>query len=230
LRHARLAGTIGAVAGNAVAPTPRGNKSAQILPRDCCLRALLQSHHVGLLVSIESAEGGMPMNSRHTVSQSEFSRGRWADEPPEPPTHPTELSLVARVRSWLSNLAPPTRVWSPLTKSVPLTRARSWLSELAPLTFARYAIAFFIGVVATVAWQSSGGGAKEETVAATAAALDSVRQSIDRLAAEVTKMRAVEQDVLERISAPPPQPVATPPPQPVATPPRNPAQRPSSVR
>jgi hypothetical protein len=177
------------------------------------------------------------MNSRHTVSQSGFSRGQWADEPPEPPAHPTELNLVARVRAWFGNLAPPARVWSSLTELVPLTRARSWLSELAPLTLAGYLLAFFIGVAATVAWQSSRDGAKEETVAATAAALDSVRQSIDRLAAEVTKMKAVEQTVLERISAPPPPPVATPAPQPVAAPAqpvaapaRNPAQRPSSVR
>jgi hypothetical protein len=157
------------------------------------------------------------MNSRQTISQSKLSKAHWADEPPEPPTPPTELNLVARMRSWLSKLAPPTRVWSSLT-------------ELVPLTVARYLIAFFIGVVATVAWQSSRGGAKEETVVATPAALDSMRQSIDRLVAEITKMRAVEQDILERISAPPPQPVAAPAPQPVATPARNPAQRPSSVR
>lgn len=183
------------------------------------------------------------MNSRHTILQSKLPKAQWLDEPPEPPTHPTELNLVARVRSWLRKLAPSTRVWSSLTELVPLTRGRSWLSgiasptrlwppltEFAPLTFARYLIAFVIGVVATIAWQSHRSGTTEETVAATPAALDSMRQSIDRLAAEITKMRAVEQDVLERISAPPPQPVATPAPQPVAAPARNPAQRPSSVR
>jgi hypothetical protein len=98
-----------------------------------------------------------------------------------------------------------------------------WLSltDLTPLTFARYLIAFFIGVVATVAWQSYRGGTKEYTVAATPAALDSVRQSVDNLAAEITKIRAVEQNILERISASPPA---------VAAPARNPAQRPSPVR
>jgi hypothetical protein len=113
------------------------------------------------------------------------------------------------MRPWLSELASLTRVWSSLT-------------ELTPLTFARYLIAFFIGVVAAVAWQSYRGGTKEEAVAVTPAALDSVRQSVDKLAAEITKIRAVEQDILERVSAPPPQPVATPA--------RNPAQRPPSVR
>jgi hypothetical protein len=96
------------------------------------------------------------------------------------------------------------------------------LTELTPLTVARYLIAFFIGVVATLAWQSYQGGTKEEIVAVTPAAFDSMRQSVNKLAAEMTKIRAVEQDILERISASSPQPVATPA--------RNPAQRPSSVR
>jgi hypothetical protein len=167
----------------------------------------------------------MPMNSKQTISQSGFSRGQWDDEPPEPPPHPSELNLVARVRSWLSKLAPLTTVRPWLGELASLTGAWSSLTALTPLAFARYLIAFFIGVVATVAWQSSRGGTKEETVAATPAtpaALDSVRQSVDRLAAEITKMRAVEQDILERLSAPPPQPAAAPA--------RNPAQRPPSVR
>lgn len=37
---------------------PKGGRSAQLLPCDGYLRALLQSHHLGLLVSIESAKGG----------------------------------------------------------------------------------------------------------------------------------------------------------------------------
>ena len=175
------------------------------------------------------------MNSRRTISQPRLPEVQWLDEPPEPPIHPSELNLVARMRSWLSKLGAPTRVWSSLTELVPLARMRSWLSELAPLTrgrsplaelapltFVRYLIAFFIGVVATVAWQSYRSGTTQETVAATPAALDSLRQSVDRLAAEITKMRAVEHDVLERVSAPAPQPVVTPA--------RNPAQRPSSGR
>ncbi len=168
------------------------------------------------------------MNSRQTVSLPEFSRGQWADEPLQPPPHPAELNLVARVRSGLGNLASLATVRSWLSELALLTSVQSWISELAsltkltPLTFARYLIAFFVGVVATVAWQSYRGATKEDTVAAAPAALDSVRQSVDKLAAEITKIRAVEQNILERISASPPQPVATPV--------RNPAQRPSSVR
>jgi hypothetical protein len=150
------------------------------------------------------------MNSRHTVSLSELSEPHWADEPLEPPAHPTEVNLAARVRSWLSELALLTRVWwSRLGDLVPLTRVWSWLSELTPLTFAPYLVVFFIGVVATIAWQSYS-GTKEETVAPTPAALDSVRQSVDKLAVEITKMRAIEQDILQRISASSSRPAATP--------------------
>jgi hypothetical protein len=163
------------------------------------------------------------MNSKHTIPLSEFSRGQWADEPPEPPHHPAELSLAARVRSGFSRLGPLAgRVQSWL--GAPEARNRVWssLTALAPLIFARYLIVFFIGVVVTVAWQSSGNGTKEEALAAAPVTLDSVRQSIDKLATEITRIRAVQQDILERISMPPPQPAATPA--------RNPAQRPPSVR
>jgi hypothetical protein len=178
------------------------------------------------------------MNSRRPMSPS---RDRWADEPVEPPPHPSELNLATRAPFWLSKLAPLTTARASLGKLVPLAAVRPWLSKLAPLTttrpsiasvwsslaeltpvaFARYLIAFFVGVVAAVAWQSYRSGTNEGT-AETAAALYSVRQSVDNLAAEITKVRAVEQDILGKISAPPPPPVASPA--------RNPGQRPSSVR
>jgi hypothetical protein len=181
----------------------------------------------------------MLMNPRQTVSPS---RDRWADRPPEPPPHPSELNLSAGARSWLGKLAPLTTARASFGKLAPLAAARPWLGKLAPLTtvrpsltsawsslarltpvtFARYLVAFFVGVVAAVAWQSYRGGTKEETAAATSAALYSVRQSVDNLAAEITRIKAVEQDILGRISAPPPPPAAAPA--------RNPGQRPSPVR
>jgi hypothetical protein len=192
----------------------------------------------------------MLMNSRHTISPS---RDRRADQPLEPPPHPSELNPAASAPSWRGKLAPLTTTartslgklvplaavqpW--LGKLVPLAAVQPWLSKLAPLTtarpsltsvwssvaeltpvtFARYLIAFFVGVVAAAAWQSYHSGKNEDNAAATSAALYSVRQSVDNLAAEVTKIRAVEQDILGKISAPP-----------VAAPARNPAQRPTSVR
>src|SRR5712672_1391264 len=72
----------------------------------------------------------------------------------------------------------------------------SWLGKLAPLAFARYLIAFFIGVTATVAWQAYGGAAREMIAPAASSAdqqqfnaiwldLDAVRQSIDRIATSI---------------------------------------------
>jgi Tfp pilus assembly protein PilE len=81
---------------------------------------------------------------------------------------------------------------------------------LAPLNFARYLIVFFIGVIATLAWQSYRDGAREETISAAPASLDSVRQSIDRLAIEMTKLQAAEQDILDKISTPASRPAPAP--------------------
>jgi hypothetical protein len=127
----------------------------------------------------------MPMNSKLGLALSEFSKGRWATEPSnEPPLHSSELTLV--------------------------TRVRSWLDKLAPLAFARYLTAFFIGVAATLAWQSYRDATREQTIAVAPASLDLVRQSVDKLAIEITKLQAAEQDILNKISVPPPQPVASP--------------------
>ena len=72
----------------------------------------------------------------------------------------------------------------------------SRLSKLAPLAFARYLTAFFIGVTATVGWQTYGDAAREMIAPAASSAdqqrfdalgldLDEVRQSIDRVAAGI---------------------------------------------
>src|SRR5258708_33352597 len=126
----------------------------------------------------------MPMNSKLSLELSEFSKGRWATEPSnEPPLHPTELSLVRR--------------------------ARLWLDKLVLFAFARYLIVFFIGVAATLAWQSYRNATREEMIAPASTSLDSVRQSVDKLAAEITKVQMVEQDILDKISTPSLRPAAT---------------------
>jgi len=87
------------------------------------------------------------MNSKAELALSEFSKGHWAAVPSdEPPLHPSELNLV--------------------------TKVLSWLGKLAPLVFARYLITFFIGVAATLTWQSYGGAAREQTIAAAPRSLD----------------------------------------------------------
>jgi hypothetical protein len=72
----------------------------------------------------------------------------------------------------------------------------SRLGKLAPLAFARYLIAFFVGVAATVVWQAYGDAAREMIAPAASSPdqerfnalgldLDEVRQSIDRVAASL---------------------------------------------
>ena len=93
-------------------------------------------------------------------------------------------------------------VEAPSTRSADLKNdqspngSSSWLGKLAPLAFARYLIAFFIGVTATVAWQTYGDAAREMIAPAASSAdqqrfnalgldLDEVRQSIDRVATSI---------------------------------------------
>src|SRR6202030_453436 len=78
--------------------------------------------------------GGMPMSS--SLASADFSKGQRGNGPS------TERPLHATVRNLL-------------------TRARLWLGKVVSSTFARYLIAFFIGVTATLAWQSYGGAARK---------------------------------------------------------------------
>jgi hypothetical protein len=103
---------------------------------------------------------------------------------------PSELFAASLLKSSVE--AQPAR--SADLKNDPSRNERtSWLGKLAPLAFARYLIAFFIGVAATVGWQTYGDAARGMIAPATPSAdqqrfnalgldLDEVRQSIDRVA------------------------------------------------
>lgn len=195
------------------------------------------------------------MDSKRSMSLS-GSAGRWDDEPPgslrhrrelppAPPPHPSELPARARasdrsdplaalrarfgddplaaVRTRAADLVQRVRPWFAREQ---LAAAWSSASTLSPLTFGRYLLAFFLGVVATVAWQSNR-SERLPTVAASPADVDSVRQSIDKLAAEVIKIRTVQQGILDRVSASPPAPVQS---SPAATVPVRNAPRPAPAR
>src|SRR5258708_19956286 len=83
----------------------------------------------------------MPMNSKLSLAQSEFSKSRSATEPSdEPPLHPTELNLIMRLRVWLD--------------------------KLAPLAFAPYLITFFVGVALTFALPSYPAATPAQKIAA----------------------------------------------------------------
>ncbi len=84
--------------------------------------------------------------------------------------------------------APPA---SPSRKNELFANARRLLDKLAPLVFARYLIAFFIGVVATVAWQSWDGRAAAtppDYQQLNAILLDSIKQRIDRIATHLASL------------------------------------------
>jgi hypothetical protein len=107
----------------------------------------------------------------------------------EPPLHPSELKRTTTVRS-----------------------------------FVRFMMIFFIGVTATVAWQSHGGPAREtiaswsprlawlappaatpplDQIAAITRELATVRQSVDKLAADIARRQAPQQGTDRTSSSPP---------------------------
>jgi hypothetical protein len=166
------------------------------------------------------------MSSTLSRTQSKFSAGRWVTEPSvDAPLQPIDLDRFPR--------------------------RRPSLGKRASRALARFLITFCIGVAATLAWQSSGDTVREiiassspqlvwlapaapveqtapaapspdlEQLKAMSLGLAVVRQSVDRLAAQVaagqeqmtrdiTKLQAAEQDILHKISAPPPRPAAAP--------------------
>lgn len=100
---------------------------------------------------------------------------------------------------------------SPSAKPNLIARTRAWLGKLVTSAFARYMLAFSIGVAATLAWQSYGGPARKTVASwsprlawlapapadastgrlkAASLALTAVRQSVDKLSTEMNKLEA----------------------------------------
>jgi hypothetical protein len=143
----------------------------------------------------------MPMSSGLTSTLSEFTKkSEFAKNPlagessNKPPRRRTRLNLITRVREWLGKL-------------VRFTFTRYLLAS----TFARYLLVFFVGVAATLAWQSFSGGARKtiagwsprlawlapaavphgispDRIKATSLALAAVHQSVDKLGVEIGRM------------------------------------------
>jgi hypothetical protein len=127
------------------------------------------------------------MNSSLASSVSELSKARPATDPSNKPGLRTAMWNV-------------------------ITRTRSWLGKLASSAFARVLMIFLIGFAAGVAWQSYSNAARKtiagwsprlawvapaaapdstsaERLKATSLALAAVRQSVDKLSAEVSKLQ-----------------------------------------
>ena len=142
-----------------------------------------------------------------------------------------------------SAIRPANRKTDQLPNWQPLLDKLVTLGKLDPLAFASYLIAFSIGVIATLAWQSHGDATREiispaapspdqQQLNAMSLDLDAMRQSIDQIATSqeqttrsvsqlaagqgwitrdfTTKLQAVEQGILDKISAPPPRPAPAP--------------------
>jgi hypothetical protein len=129
----------------------------------------------------------MSMNSGQTTTVSEFSRSRPVTEPSNKPHFRTAVRNV-------------------------IARVRSWLGKLFSFAFVRVLLIFLVGFAAGIAWQSYDGTARKaiaswsphlawvapasapasssvDRLKATSLALTAVRQSVDKLSAEISKLQ-----------------------------------------
>jgi hypothetical protein len=134
------------------------------------------------------------MNPNLTSAVSDFSKGR------------AERSNKLSLRTLVQNL---------------IARIRLWLGKLVSFAFARILMIFAVGFAAGIAWQSYGGaarkaiaswsphlgwlapaatagGASPERLKATTVALAAARQSLDKLANEISKLETQGGDVPRR--------------------------------
>jgi hypothetical protein len=156
----------------------------------------------------------MPMSPSLTSALSEFTQksefsksGLAAELSSEPPLHPSELNLIKR--------------------------ARLRLGKLVPFALVPFLMIFFMGVAAALAWQSYGAtardviaswsphlgwlapppapaGASPDRLVAMSRSLAVMRQDVDKLAADITKLQAIQQGTPDRTSASPSSAAAVP--------------------
>ncbi|HWN52269.1 MAG TPA: hypothetical protein VNO18_21040 [Xanthobacteraceae bacterium] len=147
------------------------------------------------------------MSSRLTHALSEFSKGRWATEPSDdPPLHPTELDLVSSMRS------------SPRKRALALARflITFCIGVAATLAWQSYGDAARSRIASSspqLSWLAPQAASVVQTVPAASAGPDLnqlkaisrdlavVQQNVDKLAAEISKVRVAKQDT-DRTSAP----------------------------
>jgi len=165
----------------------------------------------------------MPTSSRLSVALSEFSRGRLAEPSNEPPLHPTELDLIQSMRSSRIKRAllalggfliafcigiAATLAWQSHGNTV-----RGMIANLSP----QLAWLAPQAAPAADAAPAASAGASPDQLAAISRGLAAVRQSVDRLAADITRLQATKPDALSpdiRVSrtsaAPPPAAAGVP--------------------
>jgi hypothetical protein len=154
------------------------------------------------------------MNSRLSLAVSEFSEGRWATEPSDvPPLHPTELDLVPSTRSSLSRRASFVLARFVITLCIGVAATLAWQSYgdaargMIASSSARlgWLAPQAAPVVPTDPAASAGPSPDLNQLKAISRDLAVVRQSVDKLTAEISKVRTAKQDA-DRTSAPPSAP------------------------
>ena len=158
----------------------------------------------------------MPRDSRLSGALSEFAKGRWAAEPTfDPPLHPSERG---RVRSGRPKRALLTFAHLLIAFGIGISAAAAWQSygdrargKIASLSPRLGWLAPQPAPVVQTAAPAESAGASPEQIAAISRGLATVRQSVDKLAADIAKLHPTKQDTpagpesrVVRTSAPPP--------------------------
>jgi hypothetical protein len=162
----------------------------------------------------------MPTSSRLRVALSEFSAGRWAAEPPgDPPLHPTELDLIERMRSSRVKRALLALAGSLIAFSIGVAATLAWQSHgdavrgmIANLSPQLAWLAPQAAPVADAAPAASA-SASPDQLTAISRSLAAVRQSVDKLAVDLTKLQATKVDTVSpdiRVSRTSPPPASPP--------------------
>ncbi|HMA71147.1 MAG TPA: hypothetical protein VKP67_06620 [Xanthobacteraceae bacterium] len=157
------------------------------------------------------------MNSRLSIARAAFSRGRWDTEPSDdPPLHPTELDFVSSKRSSRRKRALFALIRFVITFAIGVAAVLAWQSygDAARAMIARSSprLAWLAppapppAQAAPTAFAS----ASPDQIKAISQGLAVVRQSVDKLAAEVTKLQVTKPDTADRTSAPPPAAASVP--------------------
>jgi hypothetical protein len=173
----------------------------------------------------------MPTRSRLRVALSEFSEGRWAAEPPiDPPLHPTELDLIQNMRSSRVKRGLLALTGFLIVFCIGIAATLAWQSHGIAV---RRVIANLSPQLAWLAPQAApiaeaaptaSASASPDQLATISRSLAAVRQSVDKLAADITKLQAAKPDTVNpdirvsRTSPPPPPTVGAPVRRPTTTP------------
>jgi hypothetical protein len=165
----------------------------------------------------------MPTNSRLRVALSEFSEGRWAAEPPmDPPLHPTELDLIRNMRSSRVKRALVALAGFLTAFCIGIAATLAWQTHgnkvRGMIANSSPQLAWLAAPAAPIAEAApaASASAPPDQLAAISRSLAAVRQSVDKLAADLTRLQATKPDAVSpdiRVSrtSPSSTPAASPP-------------------